>query len=69
MPVGELPKIIGDVQFRLLNGNSNIVDDKNSNPIDSGCLRYEKNAGSKWEGSIASSFRCCSNCKKRYCTP
>ena len=42
------------MQFRLLNGNGNIVDDKNSNPIDSGCLRYEKNAGSKWNSSIAS---------------
>ena len=53
----ELPKITGDAQFRLLEGDSNIVANKNDDSAVSGAFQYQKQVGSKWTGSIAVSSK------------
>ena len=44
----ELPKIKGDVQFRLVGGNTNIVSDINNDASQSGVFSYVMSGGSKW---------------------
>ena len=48
----ELPKITGDVQFRLANGRDNIVGDMNNDASKSGAFSFIRNNGSKWNSSI-----------------
>lgn len=48
----ELPKITGDAQFRLEDGNQNIVGDMNDNPSASGAFSYIRAGGSKWSGTM-----------------
>lgn len=51
MTVEELPVVKGDLQFRLLSGDSNIVAggfDKSPN----GVFTYKQHEGSKWGGAI-----------------
>lgn len=51
MTVEELAVVKGDLQFRLLNGDINIVAggfDESPN----GVFTYKKNEGSKWTGSV-----------------
>lgn len=57
MTVEELPKITGDIQFRLFDGENNIVQSLNDDPSLSGCFEYRKNAGSKWLSSIGFSSK------------
>ena len=49
----EMPRVTGDAQFRLANRNSNIVQNKNDDPADSGAFSYIQNAGSKWKTSLS----------------
>lgn len=53
----ELPKITGDSQFRLMDGSTNIIADKNDGNSISGVFHYQKQAGSKWTGTIAVSSK------------
>lgn len=53
----ELPKITGDSQFRLMDGSTNIIADKNDVNSISGVFHYQKQAGSKWTGTIAVSSK------------
>lgn len=53
----ELPKITGDSQFRLMDGSTNIIADKNDDNSISGVFHYQKQAGSKWTGTIAVSSK------------
>lgn len=48
----ELPKITGDAQFRLANGNTNIVGDFQNDAPKSGAFSFRPNSGSKWNSSI-----------------
>ena len=48
----ELPKIKGDVQFRLFEGAANIMGNKNDSLSDSGVFSYVGSGGSKWEGTM-----------------
>lgn len=53
----ELARVTGDAQFRLIDGNSNIVGNKNDDSSVSGAFNYQKQAGGKWTGSIAVSSK------------
>lgn len=53
----ELPKITGDSQFRLMDGSTNIIADKNDDNSISGVFHYQKQAGSKWTGTIVVSSK------------
>lgn len=53
----ELPKIKGDVQFRLLDGASNIMGNKNDSLSDSGVFSALRYSGGKWVGSVAASSK------------
>lgn len=53
----ELPKIKGDVQFRLLDGASNIMGNKNDSLSDSGVFSALRYSGGKWVGSVAVSSK------------
>ena len=53
----EMPKIKGDVQFRLLNGASNIMGNKNDRLSDSGVFSTLRYSGGKWVGSVAASSK------------
>lgn len=48
----ELPKITGDAQFRLTDGDKNIVGNLNDNPARSGAFSYKPFAGGKWIRTI-----------------
>lgn len=48
----ELPKIKGDAQFRLANGNTNIVGDFQNDESKSGAFSFVPNNGSKWNVSM-----------------
>ena len=48
----ELPKIKGDAQFRLANGNTNIVGDMKDDASQSGVFSIVPNSGSKWVSSM-----------------
>lgn len=48
----ELPKITGNAQFRLEDGNQNIVGNMNDNPSASGAFSYIRAGGSKWAGTM-----------------
>lgn len=50
----ELPKIKGDVQFRLVNENANIIGELNDIAADSGAFSFLRNSGSKWMTSLQS---------------
>ena len=50
----ELPRVTGDAQFRLIDGENNILSEKNDDPGVSGAFSYMKNAGGKWRTSLAS---------------
>ena len=52
MTTDELPKVKGDVQFRLVNQNQNILAEINDDPAASGAFSYVKAGGSKWEGTM-----------------
>lgn len=47
--IRELPKIIGGLQFRLIEGGGNIVDLVNG----LNCFKYERRAGDKWVSGLA----------------
>lgn len=51
LTVDELPNVKGSIQFRLLNGDSNIVACSMDNSTD-GVFTYKQYQGSKWGGSI-----------------
>ena len=53
----ELSKIKGDVQFRLLDGASNIMGNKNDSLSDSGVFSALRYSGGKWVGSVAASSK------------
>jgi len=53
----ELPKIKGDVQFRLFDGASNIIGNKNDSLSDSGVFSFERYNGGKWSGSVGMSSK------------
>ena len=53
----ELPKIKGDVQFRLFDGASNIIGNKNDSLSDSGVFSLERYNGGKWSGSVGMSSK------------
>ena len=55
--IDELPKIKGDVQFRLLDGASNIMGNKNDSLSDSGVFSALRYSGGKWVGSVALSSK------------
>lgn len=57
----ELPKIKGDVQFRLLDGASNIMANKNDSLSDSGVFSALRYSGGKWVGSVAASSKQATN--------
>ena len=44
----ELPKITGDAQFRLIDGDTNIVGNLNDDPAQSGAFSLKPFAGGKW---------------------
>ncbi|WP_270441738.1 hypothetical protein [Acidaminococcus provencensis] len=48
----ELPKIKGDVQFRLFDGRSNILGYLNDDPSLSGAFSCRPYTGSKWESTL-----------------
>ena len=48
----ELPKIIGDAQFRLANGSTNIVGDMKNDASKSGVFSFVPNSGSKWNSTM-----------------
>ena len=48
----ELPKITGDVQFRLANKDGNIVGYLHDKQADSGAFSLVQNGGSKWGGTM-----------------
>ena len=53
----DLPKIKGDVQFRLFDGASNIIGNKNDSLSDSGVFSFERYNGGKWSGSVGMSSK------------
>lgn len=57
----ELPKIKGDVQFRLLDGESNIMGNKNDSLSNSGVFSALRYSGGKWVGSVAASSKQATN--------
>lgn len=48
----ELPKIKGDAQFRLMEGDSNIVGNINDDLSASGAFSFVQGGGSKWTGTM-----------------
>jgi hypothetical protein len=53
----ELPKITGDAQFRLFDGASNIMGNKNDSLSDSGVFSTLPYSGGKWVTSVAASSK------------
>ena len=53
MTTDELPKIKGNVQFRLVNKAQNILAEINDDPTASGAFSFVRHGGSKWEGTMA----------------
>lgn len=51
----ELPNITGALQFRLMQGGSNIVATLNDNDTDGGAFKFARYQGSKWAGTISTS--------------
>lgn len=52
MPVEELPTVNGDIQFRLIGGNGDIVN-TGFGKTPNGVFTFKRYQGSKWEDSIA----------------
>lgn len=48
----ELPKITGDAQFRLIDGDTNIVGNLNDDPAQSGAFSLKQFAGGKWTATM-----------------
>lgn len=57
VPPIELPKITGDAQFRLLDGASNIMGNKNDSLSDSGVFSALRHSGGKWVVSVVASSK------------
>ena len=51
----ELPNITGALQFRLMQGSSNIASALNDNDTDGGVFKFQRYQGSKWSGTIGTS--------------
>ena len=51
----ELPNITGALQFRLIQGSSNIVASLNDNDADAGAFSFYRYQGSKWSGTLSTS--------------
>ena len=56
----ELASVTGNLQFRLFNGNSNIVA-CGGDTVSNGAFTYKKNKGSKWTGSMQGSSSATAN--------
>ena len=57
----ELPNITGALQFRLTQGDSNIVAALNDDATAGGVFSYDKFQGSKWTGTISTSGESATN--------